>query len=45
MKNSFVIFEFDTDVYDEANVKSMNRELCERFNNLDESYVSELLTN
>ena len=40
MKNSFVIFEFDTDVYDEADVKSMSRELCERFNNLDESYVN-----
>ena len=40
MKNSFVIFDFDTDVYDEADVKSMSRELCERFNNLDETYVN-----
>ena len=40
MKNSFVIFEFDTNVYDEADVKSMSRELCERLYNLDESYVN-----
>ena len=40
MKNSFVIFEFDTDVYDEADVKSMSRELCEMFNDLDESHVN-----
>ena len=40
MKNSFVIFEFDTDVYDEADVKSMSQELCERLCNLDKSYVN-----
>lgn len=40
MKNSFVIFEFDTDVYDEAVVKSMSRELCERLCNLDEECVN-----
>ena len=40
MKNNFVIFEFDTTAYDEADVKSMSRELCERFNNLDDSYVN-----
>lgn len=39
MKNSFVIFEFDTNVYDEADVKSMSRELCERLCNLDESHI------
>lgn len=32
MKNNIVIFEFDTIAYDEADVKSMSRELCERFN-------------
>jgi aromatic ring-opening dioxygenase LigB subunit len=40
MKNSFVIFEFDTNVYDEAVVKSMSRELCERLCNLDEECVN-----
>ena len=40
MKNSFVIFEFDTNVYDEADVKTMSRELCERLCNLDKSYVN-----
>ena len=40
MKNSFVIFEFDTDVYDEADVKSMSRELCEWFSDFDESHVN-----
>ena len=40
MKNNIVIFEFDTDVYDEADVKSMSRELCEKLCNLDESYVN-----
>lgn len=40
MKNSFVIFEFDTNVYDVADVNSMSRELCERLCNLDKSYVN-----
>lgn len=40
MKNSFVIFEFDTNVYNEADVKSMSKELCEWLCNLDESYVN-----
>lgn len=40
MKNSFVIFEFNTNIYDEADVKSMSQELCERFSDLDESYVN-----